>query len=82
VQHGATGRETAEELMGERAERKAKAAAMPAGTPGQRLLRDTTLALIEAREVSSVYCIFPFYFSVKVFQKYFKTFKKASSKIF
>jgi hypothetical protein len=47
---------TAEELMGERAERKAKAAAMPASTPGQRLLRDTTLALIEAREVGRVYC--------------------------
>jgi hypothetical protein len=45
---------TAEELMGERAERKAKPATMPVGTPGQRLLRDTTLALIEAREVGSV----------------------------
>jgi hypothetical protein len=39
----------AEEIM---AERKAKAAAMPASTPGQRLLRETTLGLIEAREVS------------------------------
>jgi hypothetical protein len=46
---------TAEELMGERAERKAKAAAMPASTPGQRLLRETTLGLIEAREVSRVF---------------------------
>jgi hypothetical protein len=47
---------TAEELMDERAERKAKAAAMPASTPGQRLLRETILGLIEAREVSRVYC--------------------------
>jgi hypothetical protein len=47
----------AEELMGERAERRAKAAMMPASMPGQRLLRDTTLALIEATEVGGVYCV-------------------------
>jgi hypothetical protein len=45
-------RMAAEEIMAERAERKAKAATMPASTPGQRLLREATLGLIEAREVS------------------------------
>jgi hypothetical protein len=45
-------RMAAEEIMAERAERKAKAAMMPASTPGQRLLREATLGLIEAREVS------------------------------
>jgi hypothetical protein len=45
-------RMAAEEIIAERAERKAKAAAMPANTPGQRLLREATLGLIEAREVS------------------------------
>jgi hypothetical protein len=43
---------SAEELMGERAERRTKAAMMPAGTPGQRLLRDTALAWIKARELA------------------------------
>jgi hypothetical protein len=39
-----------EQLTMERAERKAKAALLPASTAGQRLLRDVTMALVENRE--------------------------------
>jgi hypothetical protein len=40
-----------QKLAMERAERKAKAALLPASTAGQRLLRDVTMALVENREV-------------------------------
>jgi hypothetical protein len=42
---------TMEQLAVERADRKAKAAALPASTAGQQLLRDVTKALVESREV-------------------------------
>jgi hypothetical protein len=41
---------TVEQLA--RADRKAKATALPAGTAGQQLLRDITMALVESREVN------------------------------
>jgi hypothetical protein len=40
---------TVKQLAMERADRKAKAAALPAGTAGQGLLRDITMALVESR---------------------------------
>jgi hypothetical protein len=43
---------TVEQLAMERADRKAKAAALPAGTAGQRLLRDITMALVKSRELA------------------------------
>jgi hypothetical protein len=46
---------TVEQLAMERADRKAKAAAIPSGTPGQRLLRDFTMALVESREVNFLF---------------------------
>jgi hypothetical protein len=49
---------TIEQLAMERADRKAKAAALPSGTPGQRLLRDFTMALVESREVNSLILAF------------------------
>jgi hypothetical protein len=39
-----------EQLTMEGAERKAKAALLPASTAGQHLLRDVTMALVENRE--------------------------------
>ena len=49
---------TIEQLAMERADRKAKAAALPSGTLGQRLLRDFTMALVESREVNSLILAF------------------------
>jgi hypothetical protein len=43
---------TVEQLVMERADRKAKAATLTASTAGQRLLRDVTMALVESREMA------------------------------